>query len=225
MDTRTLIFVTSLTFCGFSVTGVAWQSRHLLALREEGHRLRQQLEDVRAEAFESTRAAAEPVVSPPSDELLRLRNQVSQLTRRERELAGVQSENERLRMQMAAARTNNVQLPASFIRKSEARNLGYATPEATLETFLWAARNRDLTAFLACFTPEMAAQLNKEIERTGSAEKFFEKADALPGINVLGRVDKSDDRAAYKVELMPGTRPDELLLFRRINGEWRMEDD
>ena len=223
MKTRTLIFVTSLAFCGFAVTGVAWQSRRLDALRGESHRLQEQLEAARTKA-ESNGAVAGPVVSP-SEELLSLRNEVSQLTRRERELAGVPSENERLRTQVASARTNTAtQLPANVFRKSVARNLGRATPDATLETFLWAIRNRDLPVLLGCFTPELAARIDQHREATGeSVEQFFEASDGMPVINVVERVREADGQWQYRVEMALGSSGPELILFRLINGEWRME--
>jgi hypothetical protein len=156
--------------------------------------------------------------------LLRLRNQVSQLTRRERELASVQSENQRLQTQVAVARTNKTQLPASYIRKSEARNLGYGTPETTLETFLWAVRNRDFSAVLACQTPEAADKFKQQIEQGGrSAEKFFESAESFPGINVVDRTAKSDNLIEFKVEVLPGSGTDTAIMtFRRVNGEWKL---
>ena len=165
-----------------------------------------------------------PVVSP-SDELLRLRNEVSQLTRRERELAGVQSENERLRTQVASARTNTAtHLPANIFRKSAARNMGRATPDATLETFLWAIRNRDLPVFLDCFTPEAATQIKQHAEAGGkSVEQFFEGSDGImPIINVVERLE-IDGQLQYRVETALGDSSTELIRFRLINGEWKME--
>jgi hypothetical protein len=223
MKTRTLITLASLTVSGFSVAGVAWHSRQLDSLRNEGHRLQLHLDNLTQETSQSALASTPSAVSPPSEELLRLRNQVSQLTRRERELAGVQDENERLRTQVVAARTNTAPaLPASFIRKSQARNLGYGTPEATTETFLWAVRNGDVETFLGCFAPVEATQIRHEIERAGSAANFFEKAGGLPGINLVEPTNRGNDLIEYRAELMPGSG-NEAILFRRINGEWKME--
>jgi hypothetical protein len=220
MKARALIILTSLATCGLAVAGVAWQSRHLVKLRDDGRQLRQQLNEL---------AVPPPTVTPtapssPSAELLSLRNQVSQLARRERELAGVQVENERLRTQVAVARTNAAQRPTGYIRKSEARYLGFTTPEATIETYLWAVRNRDLEAMLTCFTPEAAAEIKKEFERGGPGrpiEKLLENSEALPGINVLERIHQGDDAMEYRIEMVPGSGVNEPMPFRRIEGEWK----
>ena len=227
MKTRVLTVMTSLAVCGLSVAGVAWQSRQLGALRDDGRRLRQQLEELNEEKEKPATlpATAQPAIGSPSAELLRLRNQVSQLARRERELAGVQTENQRLQTQVAAAQTNKAQsLPPSYIRKSEARYLGYATPEATIETFLWAVQNKDLNTMLACYTPDAASELRRKLEKSGdSPEQLFKGAEGLPGINVLARVQKSDDLMEYKVEMVPGSGEDgPAMPFRRISGEWKM---
>src|SRR5207249_1979942 len=102
-------------------------------------------------------------------------NQVAQLIRRQRELANVPVENERLQTRIPSARTNAAKpLPPGYIRAGEARNLGYASPEAALETLLWAIRNRDFPTVVASFSPEAARELEQEMKRKAdSTEEFF----------------------------------------------------
>ena len=47
-----------------------------------------------------------------------------------------------------------IQLPPGYIRKSEARMVGYSTPDDTLQSFLWAIQNRDLTNVLQALAPD-----------------------------------------------------------------------
>lgn len=226
MKPRTLIILVSLTACGLSVAGVVWQARQIEGLREESERLREQLKHLPRERFTSAGLVGTPATHSPSPELLRLRNQVSQLLRRQQELTGVPRENERLRGQIASARTNVARaLPPGYIRKSEARNLGYSRPEATLETILWAIRNRDFTNFLNAFTPEMAEKFRANVERDNrSPEEFFKEAEAFVGFNVVERVEESNGVTALKVGLLPnGDVPPEPMRFRLLNGEWKAD--
>lgn len=228
MKSRTLVIAGCLAVCGLSIAGAVLQARQINGLREEGERLQQQLRDLQDEqtARASSSAIAEPALGSPSSELLRLRNQVSQLMRRERELAGLQVENERLRIQAASARTNAAKpLLPGYIRKSEARNLGYTTPEATLETMLWAIRVRDFTNLLAAFTSEIAGKMQREMERSGrTLEEFFRDAEALPGMRPVDRTMPDDDTIELKVEIVPGSGAEvQPMRFRRVNGEWKMD--
>jgi hypothetical protein len=228
MKSRALIICACVAVCGLSVAGVVRQGRQLDALRVEGARLQQELQGLQDEqpVRAITSAAAKTVTSSPSPELLRLRNQVSQLARRERELAGVTAENARLQTRIASARTNaTIALPAGYIRAATARNLGYASPEASLETLLWAIRNRDFTNVLASFSPRLALDLQKEVEREQmTVDKFFERADALPGFNVLERGAVSNDIVELKLEISPASSGvGEPMRFRLFNGEWKVD--
>jgi len=83
--------------------------------------------------------------------LLRLRNEVSRLTGRKRELTGALTENESLRAQLARRATNSpagTGLPAGYIRKNQAKMAGYNTPEDTIQSLLWALNNRDFPNLL-----------------------------------------------------------------------------
>ncbi len=88
---------------------------------------------------ENARLAASPVASPQADEteIARARAELSDLQRR----AGHTAEVSAVESGRFAAGTK--------IAASEWRNVGNATPQATLETALWAAAGGDLDAFAA----------------------------------------------------------------------------
>src|SRR5437773_1449845 len=121
MNSRRIVICCSVAVCGLSVAGVVLRTRQLGSLREEGQRLQQQLRNLRDEHAKAVNPAdAKPAITSPSAELLRLRNQVAQLMRRQRELANVPVENERLQTRIASARTNATRaLPPDYIRTSE----------------------------------------------------------------------------------------------------------
>ena len=131
--------------------GVWGQRSELAGLRAEHQQLQAQLA-ARADSPPppATAEPAGPASTSPQQalavtpELLRLRNEVTRLTERRQALAGVRAENERLRAQLATRGTNGpagFQLPPGYIRKSEARMVGYNSPDDTLQSLLWAVQN------------------------------------------------------------------------------------
>ncbi len=203
-------------------------------------RQRQQLQDLRSKTQElQLRTAAltdatpaetsEPVVvathSGPSLELLRLRSQVGQLERRKRELSVVTEENKRLQAQVVASATNitSVPLPPGYIRKSKAKFAGFASPEDSLHSFLWAIEHRDLPTLMQFFSPEQAKQITAEVERRGSSEDFFKEAGVVPGLLVTGREPKDDGTIELTVQIVPNDEAStQKMRFKQFDGQWRL---
>src|SRR5207237_369283 len=137
-----------------------------------------------------------------------------------RELAGVKPENERLRFGIAAASTNDstgAMLPAGYIRKSQARMAGYATPEDTIQSFLWAMHRQDFTNLLQAFTPEASRRLVE-----GKVEEFVERADEFPGMSIAERQQLPDGTLKVKLLMAPNAAAIEVR-FQQIAGQWKME--
>ena len=159
-----------------------------------------------------------------SSELLRLRNQVNQLTKRQRELGGERKENAQLKAQLVS-RTNSpagAALPQGYIRKSQARMVGYSSPANTLESLLWAIQSKNLESIMQAFTPENAARITDELKRSGKSEaEFFQKADELPGLNILRQESLPDGTIALEVEIVPGLDAHKFVL-RQVAGEWKI---
>jgi hypothetical protein len=226
MTTRTAIKLLP----GFICLGFLWavfsQGNQVSNLREEQKRLLSQLTASSGEvkAPEPTSLAVPAPVATNSNELLRLRNEVNQLTRRKKELASVQPENDRLRVQLASAGTNKHDiLPSGYVRKSVARNAGYTTPEATVETLLWAAQNKDLKAFLEGLAPETAKSLQASFARSGkSMEEIFKSTDQFPGFRILSKEEAGPGEMKLSLEIAPGMEP-ALIKLRLINGQWKQE--
>lgn len=203
-----------------SLCGVAVQQRHLAKLKTGQQTVLKQLAgdpvEISHPATEPQEVATRAEVDP---ELLQLRNQVTQLTARRRELAGVLAENERLRTQLAAHGTNapNTRL----LLLSEARFVGYGTPENTLQSLLWSVEQRDFTNFVQAFAPAAAQKLPApgDPESRGMLNSLH--AD-LAGLTILGRRELGDGQVELMVQsLLPNTEPHTLRL-QRFNGEWKV---
>jgi hypothetical protein len=201
------------------------QGRQIAALRAEQNTILAQQSDAPNPAVPNASPQPEtPLQATDSSELLRLRNEVNRLTHRKQELAPLQIENQRLRTQLASAETNKVAaLPVGYIRKADAQNLGYATPEATLQTFLWAMQKKDATAFLECVTPESAQQIQQDQSHSGrSIARMLEDAAAIPGLRVLKTVPDGPGEINAEVEMMLGMEPQPMHL-KQINGQWKLD--
>jgi hypothetical protein len=223
-----------LVIVGLAILLGVWRQRSQLAsLRTEQ---RQLLDHMAARADDSaspvtTEATASNSGTPSpalvaTPELLRLRNEVTRLTERRRELAGAQAENERLRAQLANRSTNGpggFQLPPGYLRKGEARMVGYNTPDDTLQSLLWALQNHDVTNLVQAFAPEIAQQLRAQAgESRESIEDFFSQAAGFVGMRILKREpDANEDSIAVEIEMVPG-EPARRTTFRQVNGQWKI---
>jgi hypothetical protein len=197
--------------------GVYAQQQQLARLRAEQQQSVDRFNVSAPEA--STAAAASPAVTPSSSELLRLRSEVAQLTRQRRDLSAAQAENDRLQTRIAMRVTNKVESAGVFIRSSEARFSGYSTPEATLQTTVWAMQNHDFTNFVQSFTPEMASDFMKE----GRPEEFTKSIDTPPGVRILGRTQMPD--GSVQLTIQPeNSEKAEKTRFYLINGAWKISE-
>jgi hypothetical protein len=206
-----------------------WSQRSRLAdLHAEQQQLLAQLTARGADSRSS--GTAEPgaasqrslLVTP---ELLRLRSEVTRLTERRRELAGVRTENERLSAQVARSTngTGEFQLPPGYVRRSEARMVGYNSPDDTLQSMLWASRNHDLTNFLQAYTPAEAEHLLASAANSKlSIEDYVGSLVAYPGIAIVGRkLNTNEGSVEVQVFMAPGL-PGGRLLLEQINGQWKI---
>ncbi len=156
-------------------------------------------------------------------QLLRLRSQVTLLLARRRELASVRAENDQLGARLAAGRTNPAAatgLPPGYVLRSQAQWVGLATPDATIESFLWALRNRDVTNLLQTLAPADAQKLQHAFQRAdGRAGDLFDAP--FPGMAIVNREPLPDGSIQATVELAPGiTIP--KFRFQQVGGEWKM---
>jgi hypothetical protein len=229
MNRRALLGGFLAIVCLLILWGVWSQGSQLAGLRAEQQQLLAARADNTVSPGTAEVADASSGASPPAlvatPELLRLRNDVTQLTERRRELAGARAENERLRAQLASRDTNGpggFHLPPGYVRLSEARMVGYNTPDDTLQSLLWATQKHDLTNVLQAFMPEMAEQFRAQAGKSPqSIEDFFSTYQA-PGIAILSRRPQPDGSVELEVETVPGAPPDRISL-RPVGGQWKID--
>jgi hypothetical protein len=115
------------------------------------------------------------------------------------------------------------------MRRSEARMVGYNTPDDTLQSLLWAVQNHDLTNLLQAFTPEIAEEIRGwtgESPPSGGdfcIEDFWsDAASSVVGLRIVSREqDASDGSITIELEVIPG-EPGPHFTLRQIDGQWKI---
>lgn len=206
-----------------AVASVLVQHGQIARLSAEAQRVRQERMAAPAAPVAAQPEPVERLSDAEESQLLRLRSQVTMLLARRRELAGVHAENDQLRARLAASLTNAAAatgLPPGYVLRSQARWVGLATPEATIQSFLWALRNRDFTNLLQTLAPEAAQELQRNFQQAGgNVGDLFDLP--FPGLAILNRETLPDGSIEATVEIGPGmTIP--KFRFQPVGGEWKM---
>ena len=102
---------------------VLWQRNQLTSLRAAQIQTSSSGTESATVTSVGTEAQSDPDQDSASSELLKLRAQVTQLTARKRELAGVAEESEKLKVQLAAGSTNSGLPMPGYIRRNRAQFL------------------------------------------------------------------------------------------------------
>jgi hypothetical protein len=187
----------------------------------------EELADLRAENAQLMKAGVDPAeldrLRKEHNELLRLRGEVGLLRKESQELA-------KLRVQKRPADrkpTGNDATPGREFLPAEAwANVGTATPEAALQTFFWAARQREtdlvgkLVRWRAADSVPKVDGLEKIMESLVPASSRF--VSELDGIKVIGQREETGDTARLRVEFTDKNgkaAPRELQLVRE-DGQW-----
>jgi len=232
MTSRSIITVAFVALCGAGLWGILAQGRQVSELRAEQKRLESANLVTNAPPAE-TIARPTPAPEVPR-ELLQLRAEVARLSQQQRELSPARKENERLRLQLENRRTNNAaKHPGStYIQTSEAKWVGYNTPEDTLQSLFWAAKNRNVEKFLEGLTPESAGELREQIGKSENPaqaiESILESASLPPLFEIIGREQLADGSIGLKLQIVNGNDESrsvdtsEPLGFKQIGGQWKL---
>ncbi len=211
--------------CLAALSAAFIQGRQLSDLRAEQQRLVAELAGPQASGLPASPqdpASGGPSTAPVSPELLRLRSEVTRLGTLQRELAPARAEKERLRLQLAAAGTNNVPgraLPPGYVRRADARMAGYNTPEDTLQSFLWALHHKDSLRVLQTFTPTAVERFQSQNPQEGILQRT--ESDGFIGMAIVGKDQLPDGSVEVRVQVAPNLPPMPLRM-ESIDGQWKI---
>jgi hypothetical protein len=186
------------------LVGVVKVQRSIIAsLRQEVNLLHLQLEASEKAGSKTTNQPSAALPEEQFRELLRLRGKAGLFRTQAEELAQLQQENRRLQALMASAQstadsTTNSFAARRFVPLTQLTFAGYTSPEAALESVLWAERETNLTAYLTSLIPAQQSieqtRLQTQAERDGRF--FFQDPGGVTGFQFLDSKPISDDQVA-----------------------------
>jgi RNA polymerase sigma factor (sigma-70 family) len=211
------------------LTPLLLQYRALAGLRGENLSLRRRAAQLARLPAENLRlsgllAAGQSTKAVPSEqfsELLRLRGQ-----------AGVQKDEMRkVRAELAARPVPNAprvllgSASTNFFPKGSWASAGYATPEATIQSLSWAISRSDVTALLACLSPQAQATLATHFEGKSDGEIAAEIAgeasqfQKVEGLRIVNEKMVSDEEVFITV-YNDGTDSWGSMRMKRYGNQW-----
>ena len=223
-----------LVVLGVQFSRMTQLSRENDRLRAQLQATQQQLDELRVENRRIPQASSRPVSDGEKEELLRLRNQASQLKAATNETQQLRShlqqataENERMRAAQAnvsAALSSPVVAPSDNFPKEKWAFAGYATPEASFQSTVWAMSQGDSQTFMAGLAPEERARIEKSWQDK-SAEQIGEEGrremKEVSGFRILERRQIADDQVALTI-FANGKGETAEMLLQRIGTEWKL---
>jgi len=120
------------------------------------------------------------------------------------------------------------------LAKKQMAFAGYTTPEAVLQSIVWAAVNGDCDKAYACLSPESQADMNsKPNGRRKFNADIKRHGQQIQGMQITARKTLADDKVELKFKLDTadptkngGPIPDFLVApFVKVGGEWKFSGD
>ncbi len=116
-----------------------------------------------------------------------------------------------------------VSIPMDYHPAAQARFAGYATPESTLESFLWAVRSRDTNLFLQALPPGAAEKVTISLPN-GNFDELFDNLRAMAGFRVRASRVVSDHEIELEIQMDPRSESDgEKMSFKRVEDAWKFD--
>jgi len=234
------LIVSAIAAIGLAII-LAWQHFSNESLRQDNDQLKQVLAGLKQLSEGSTPAASNDTpIEEQHAELLKLRDEVTQLRMQTNQIGVLTEANQKLRASIQEARaapsptTGSKKqlkpedaLPQDIHPRESWAYRGYSTPEATLESTLWAMVNGDNNAALHAFSPDMLPEMAKQLEGKDFAEEV--KKMNMAEFRVLDRQQISPDEMVLTIytarqdengNKQNGSQDD--TVFKRIDGEWKV---
>ena len=103
---------------------------------------------------------------------------------------------------------------------------GYASPDAALQTSLWAANNGDLKALLASVTGDVQKKMEEDFggkSETEASIRAMDEVSNLKSVRVLDREVQGDDTVVLSAEFVDGTDSHTgKLVMKKIGNDWKL---
>ncbi len=225
----------SAVIIGALVTSMVVQHQALARLREDNRSLQQQVEGLRDAKNQLAKAAVdqgEPAKRQrDQSELLRLRSEVGVLRQKTKELDTQRTEDRQVRAALEETQSADkveTAATADYWPRDSWAFAGYASPDAALQTFVWASSQGDLKTLLGSVTGEAQKRIEKDLEGKSEGEaslKAIDDAINLKSVRVYYRNVQSDDTVIIQTGYENGrVTYAEKLFMKKIGNEWKVSD-
>lgn len=224
-----LMFVAALGAAMLELKEAAVLRRANEELRAECQALREQVATANAKQNSLNATEAEQQ-KKNLEELLRLRSEATKLRAKAAEATKLRAENQQLRAaiptvngaQNSLANSTNAASGENHPRDSWAFS-GYATPEATLVSAIWAMREGNPRAYLDSLSPDEQARQSKQWENKSESDvaaKHQQDVSSITGFQVLSTQNISPDEVQMNV-FVAGPDQTRTVSLVRNGGDWK----
>ena len=220
---------------------LVFEHQRRLGLTEEHRALEQQRDQMAELIAGNTRMsnllseanASRSLSDDHSRDLLRLRGQVGLLRQQASELKNVREENRQARAALETTLKSQNAAPrptatADYWPQDSWAFKGFASPDATLQSSLWAANNGDIKAVLASATGEMQKQMEEDFKGKSDTEAKIRMMDEVMGmksVRILSREIPGDETAVLTVEMETRTgRQTEKIVMKKVGNDWKVAE-
>jgi len=151
-------------------------------------------------------------------DLPRLRNQARQLRREMDELTKLRAENERLQANLSTSRQTggSVAVPPGFVSRSALRDAGTGTPEATIQTFFWAACTGNVHRVNQLMVDAVPATEDQQTD-------FINEMKEFPGFSIAGSEIISPDEVQLSLQSSAGA-PALPMKLKKVGSDWKLQE-
>jgi hypothetical protein len=160
-------------------------------------------------------------------ELLRLRGEAAMLRSQEQELRSANKENDQIHGSLSnylATTEENARSITNYWPQNSWTNAGYGTPEAALQTELWALNNGDVSNFMAGLAPDRLKELGDGLTNKSTSEVSADMANEiydLKSVRLLREESPDANTVLLELECMKRDAPDTVtMVMQRIDGQW-----
>jgi hypothetical protein len=211
-----------------------WQHAVRASLQETNGLLRGNLaetEQLLAENRElaSAGTSTDQTVESTTAELLKLQAEIRNLRVEHQQIERLRAENRRLRTQGSeGAKGRRFSEAEGYLSNELWQNVGFATPEAAVQTFFHALRQESYAEVIACFTQKEQRTLHPQFsDPNGNLDGPKIAAAFQPLIQVSGfrfaKVETTNDSARVGVQTVRGGVVFHISLQREADG-WKLKD-
>jgi regulator of replication initiation timing len=227
---RTILIVTAMSTA--LLGGCGGNSKQLQA---ENEALRAEIAVLRSRAAdaEAARDADAKRAESGSQDVARLRGELTQLRTASKDTEKLRAENQQLRTENQKLRGASATAatapappaapaPASFPREAWAFS-GYQTPEAALVSAIWSMQQGNPKQYFESLTPEEQLRMTKVWENKSQAEiaaKHQADTATISGMRVTETQPVSAEETVMKV-FIEGVNREEKVSMKRVGNEWK----